>query len=277
MAGATMGTRTKQPDGNKEENDRLDLYHHIQTLSLDGELHLAPIGDNPQRILDVGTGTGIWAIDMGDKYPSAEILGNDISPIQPNLVPPNVKFEVDDLEEEWVYSTKFDYIHVRYLACSIRDWPKLMRQCFKFLKPDFDTRFYTKGGEFTKDTKLSQWADKVADGLRKFGAEPDPGPQIEGWVTEAGFQSIEARTFPFPVGTWPKDKKLKEIGAFNLVQFLDNLEALTMRIYQNAWGWRPEEVKVLCAELRKELKNPKMLLQHNYYVVWGQKPLNAVD
>lgn len=34
-----------------EENDRLDLYHHIQTLSLGGELHLAPIGDNPQRIL----------------------------------------------------------------------------------------------------------------------------------------------------------------------------------------------------------------------------------
>lgn len=72
-----------------------------------------------------------WAIDMGDKYPSAEILGNDISPIQPTLVPPNVKFEVDDLEEEWVYSTKFDYIHVRYLACSIRDWPKLMQQCFR--------------------------------------------------------------------------------------------------------------------------------------------------
>ena len=68
---------------------------------------------------------------MGDKYPSAEILGNDISPIQPTLVPPNVKFEVDDLEEEWVYSTKFDYIHVRYLACSIRDWPKLVRQCYK--------------------------------------------------------------------------------------------------------------------------------------------------
>lgn len=30
-----------------------------------GELHLAPIGSNPQRILDLGTGTGIWAMDMG--------------------------------------------------------------------------------------------------------------------------------------------------------------------------------------------------------------------
>ena len=117
----------------KEENDRLDLYHHIQTLRLDGELHLAPIGPEPQRVLDLATGTGIWAIDFGDKYPTAEVLGNDISPIQPSLVPPNVKFEVDDLEDEWVYSTKFDYIHARYLCCSIRDWPKLMRQAFKYV------------------------------------------------------------------------------------------------------------------------------------------------
>jgi len=49
------------------ENDRLDLYHHIQTLRLGGELHLAPIGDHPQRVLDLGTGTGIWAIDFADK------------------------------------------------------------------------------------------------------------------------------------------------------------------------------------------------------------------
>lgn len=52
--------RLVQTDKAQEENDRLDLYHHIQTLSLGGELHLAPIGDNPQRILDVGTGTGMY-------------------------------------------------------------------------------------------------------------------------------------------------------------------------------------------------------------------------
>jgi len=69
----------------ESEADRLDLFHHIMSLRLDGELHWAPIGDSPQRILDIGTGTGIWAIDMGDKYPSAEILGNDLSAIQPTL------------------------------------------------------------------------------------------------------------------------------------------------------------------------------------------------
>ncbi|KAF2713866.1 S-adenosyl-L-methionine-dependent methyltransferase [Pleomassaria siparia CBS 279.74] len=268
-----------------EENDRLDLCHHVVTLRLDGKLHLAPIGQEPGRVLDIGTGTGIWAIDFGDKYPTAEVLGNDLSPIQPSLIPPNVRFEIDNLEDQWVYSSKFDYIHSRYLACSIKNWPRLMEQAFKFTKPggwvefqDFDTGFYTStNGEYSRDGIIGQWADKIADGLRKFGVEPDPGAKIENWVREAGFTNIVAKTLPFPVGTWPKDKTLKEVGAFNLIQFLDNLEGMTLGIYTSAWGWDPSEIKVLCAQLRSAFKDPKMRIQNNMYIIYAQKPLDAVD
>jgi len=34
------------------------MKHHEFMLITDFRLHLSPIGDNPQRILDVGTGTG---------------------------------------------------------------------------------------------------------------------------------------------------------------------------------------------------------------------------
>lgn len=46
-------------------------------------------------------------------------------------VPQNVQFEVDDIEEDWLYKSPFDLIHARYLAGSIRDWPRLFRQAFQ--------------------------------------------------------------------------------------------------------------------------------------------------
>ena len=48
----------------ESENDRLDMTHELCLLMLQRKLYLAPI-KNPQRVIDLGTGTGIWAIDFG--------------------------------------------------------------------------------------------------------------------------------------------------------------------------------------------------------------------
>lgn len=70
--------------------------HAMFSIVYDNKLHLAPIGSTPQRILDLGAGSGIWCIEMGDMYPSADILGVDLSANMPEWVPPNVHFEVED-------------------------------------------------------------------------------------------------------------------------------------------------------------------------------------
>ncbi len=76
-------------------------------------------------MLDVGTGTGIWAIDFADEHPESEVIGTDLSPIQPSFVPPNLRFEIDDVEDEWIFKNKFDFIHCRMLTGSIADWPRV--------------------------------------------------------------------------------------------------------------------------------------------------------
>ncbi|KAL1966220.1 hypothetical protein VTN77DRAFT_4772 [Rasamsonia byssochlamydoides] len=114
------------------ESDRLDMIHKMTLTIMERKLFLAPIGPAPQRVIDIATGTGIWAIDFADQYPSAEVIGNDLSPTQPFMVSPNLKFLVDDIEAEWVYENNpFDFIHARYLAYSIKGYNKLLRQCFK--------------------------------------------------------------------------------------------------------------------------------------------------
>src|SRR5450432_1365299 len=109
------------------------MIHHIWRLILNGDLFRAPISRNVQRVLDIGTGTGIWAIDFADEFPSAQVIGNDLSPIQPSFLPPNCAFEIDDCENSWPYKLDqgFDFIHIRSMAGSITDWPKLFRQAYK--------------------------------------------------------------------------------------------------------------------------------------------------
>ena len=60
----------------------LDLQHHLCKLTLHGRSHLAPLR-NPKNVLDFGTGTGIWAIEFAEEFPDANVLGTDLSPIQP--------------------------------------------------------------------------------------------------------------------------------------------------------------------------------------------------
>ena len=67
----------------QQELERIDLKHHIAMLLSGGNLHLAPLV-NPKRILDIGTGTGIWAIEMAEQYSDSEIVGTDLSPVQPS-------------------------------------------------------------------------------------------------------------------------------------------------------------------------------------------------
>jgi hypothetical protein len=68
-------------------------------VKLFGErLYFAPLSRRapPVNILDIATGTGDWAIKMGDLFPETEVVATDLSPIQPRKVPPNVNFYVED-------------------------------------------------------------------------------------------------------------------------------------------------------------------------------------
>lgn len=49
----------------EQEQERLDLLHHVYVhLACEGKLHFPPFKPDGARILDMGTGTGMWAIEM---------------------------------------------------------------------------------------------------------------------------------------------------------------------------------------------------------------------
>lgn len=73
-------------------------------------------------------------MDFGDLHPDAEVIGNDLSPIQPQWVPPNVKFRVEDVEDPWVYEKdSFDYVHSRSMIGSIKSWEDYTKTIFEYV------------------------------------------------------------------------------------------------------------------------------------------------
>lgn len=85
---------------------------------LNGKLFFAPL-DNPSHVLDIGTGTGIWAKEFARKYPTSTVIGTDISVIQTaSEKPDNLYFVREDSEDdEWKFGHLFDYIHWRMSEC----------------------------------------------------------------------------------------------------------------------------------------------------------------
>lgn len=255
------------------EQDRMDLQHEMYKRAVSGRLHLAPLlpaaDMKEKRILDIGTGTGIWCVEMAEQYPDAEVIGNDFSPVQPTFVPRNCKFEVDDVEAPWTHARPFDYIHSRFLAGAIADWPGLIRRCKDALVPggwiefqDGNFLTYSEDGS-SRGSWLERWNEDFVHAARMAGRTTQPGLELEKWIREAGFEDVHHEKFRLPLGVWPKDKQLKEVGAFNLVQLREGLEGFSLALFTRVLGWSPDEVQVLLSKVRKDLDNRNIHAQND--------------
>ncbi|KAL1982371.1 hypothetical protein VTN96DRAFT_1402 [Rasamsonia emersonii] len=263
----------------EEEQDRIDLLHHIYLLVLGGRLHLAPIGRNLQRVLDLGTGTGIWAIQFADEYPSAQVIGTDLSPIQPPWVPPNCTFEIDDFEKDWLFKTKFDFIHGRELEGCIADTDRLFRQAFDHLKPGgyfeldaFYAYWLSDDDTASKATNSQACSKMLREAAEKFGKSFEMVPLWREKMEKVGFVDVRESAFKIPVGPWPKDPKMKEIGRFQQIQQIQAVESYAPVLLSRVLGWSSAEREALVAKVCTELKDRSLHLYAPMYFVYGRKP-----
>ncbi|KAF4125428.1 23S rRNA U2552 (ribose-2'-O)-methylase RlmE/FtsJ [Geosmithia morbida] len=267
----------------EQELERMDIAHTKYFALLEKHHFFAPIGDNPQRILDLGCGTGIWSIDVADKYPGAQVVGVDIAPTQLEWVPPNCSFELDDIEQPWTWKeNSADFIFSRDLITAIRDFPKLIDQCYKHLKPGGWIEYHCitgvlgcDDGTIPKDSTFQKFSDCLRDSCIAFGTPVDDPTRWKQQFTDRGFESVTEKIYKLPTAPWAKDQRLKLIGAWEQHNLLTNLEGLVMRIFNKGLGWTEEQTAVFLAHLRQDIRSNKMHGWWPYYIVYGQKPLSG--
>ncbi|KAK2009648.1 S-adenosyl-L-methionine-dependent methyltransferase [Colletotrichum eremochloae] len=269
----------------ERENERLDMQHEIVTYTLDGELGLAPPCHEDAkvgRVLDVGTGTGIWAIDFGEMHPEAEVLGVDLTPPKQDFVPPNVKFEVDDVEEEWIYSRPFEYIHSRFMNASIANWKEYIKNCYDNLTPggylevmENQADPVSDDGTFPKDCAIAKYVEGLQEASEKIGRVFVDITKLKGIMEEVGFVDVELRRYKWPMNTWPKDERYKTLGLWCLENFRDALEAVCMALFTRVLNWSSEEVTIFLIDVRKDLHNTSYHAYFNVYCLVGRKPEDA--
>jgi len=262
----------------------LDIQHHCWRLALAGKLFIAPVSSDVHNVIDIGTGGGQWAIEFADKYPSANVIGTDLSPIQPEWTPPNCSWLVDNAEQEWVFDTKFDFIHSRMLMMGIHDWPKYFQQAWENLKPGGWVEVqeplfpigYVDDGNITADSPCLLWSNYIKDAAAKDGIDTlAPQQHFRTYLEKQGFVNIREQKVVWPCGPWSKGNREKVLGHW----VLENTKIFlggTVMLFTKRLGWTKEAVDELVVKVKADMDNKKSHYFWEFYIYSAQKPEDHV-
>ena len=194
------------------------------------------------------------------RYPSAQVIGSDLSPIQPEFVPPNCFFEVEDVEDEWTYSQKFDFIHGRLLVSCFKNPRGVLEQAFNALTPGGylemqDADFPMRSVDNTLiGTALWEWNMCIVEGAAAAGRPWTNVGKYKQWMEEIGFVDVKDELQYWPINTWPRDPHLKKVGLWFQHDLLEGLYS-TRAILTRGLGWSNERVEVFLVDVRNAINN----------------------
>ncbi|KAI8962604.1 S-adenosyl-L-methionine-dependent methyltransferase [Daldinia sp. FL1419] len=268
----------------EQQLQSIDITHHYLTLLLEDRLFIAPIPDNVQSVLDIGTGSGIWSIDFAEQYPHAQVIGTDLSPMQSNWVPPNVRFELEDCTQPWSWDEgSFDFVHLRYLFGAIPNWNEFLAQAYRTTKPggwvqscETEVIIQSDDGSIPPNSAYATFWNKVYGEIGgKVGKSFKPLTHNvqESAFRAAGFREIKVYDYKLPVGPWPTDHRMSEVGQYVQLTLLNDLEGYTLMPWNTVMGENAPGFKENVSQMKRELRNKRFHGYMSTRYVFGQKPL----
>jgi SAM-dependent methyltransferase len=224
------------------------------------------------------SGTGIWAIEFSNQYPNSSVTGTDLSAIQPTYLPPNCSFIIDDAEDPWAFSHKFDYIHGRALLSCFRNPREVFKSAFENLVPGGylelqDAIFPFKYiGDTPVDSDLYKWSQIVTEGAAKSGRPWTNAQYYRQWMEELGFENVVEKFYYWPTSQWAKGKYFKEVAMYWQEDLLQGIEGMSLKV-MTLLGWKADDIREFLVKVKEDVKNKDIHAYLSIVVVYGRKPM----
>ncbi|PHH90737.1 hypothetical protein CDD83_2777 [Cordyceps sp. RAO-2017] len=263
-----------------EELNRLDIFHKFFLVARKDAVcsHSLNLG-RTARVLDLGTGTGIWAINVAEESEHVpEIMAVDINRIQPALIPRGMMTMQFDIEEPSWDSLMWncDLIHLRMLFGSIQTdlWPDTYRKIFEHLAPGTGTVEHVEidwvprwehSGEFPENSAFKEWSDAFLKALDLFNRSARVSTHhTRHMIEQAGFCDFQEQTIRCYVNPWSANSWEQETARWFNLGLKHCLEAMSLMPMIERLRMTAEQVNDLCARVKEE--NTK-LRYHGYCTI----------
>lgn len=190
----------------QEEQGRLDYQHAVMSLTL-GNHYLAPLPPQVRTIVDVGTGTGIWAAEMARLFPESLVVGLDLDAALLSLTAPNnCLLRVGNILTGLPLPDQFaDFVHQRFLVFAIPDahWPQVIEELVRVTQiggwievVETDARVQAAGAA---TRQVFGWIETLRQAR---GLQGTWVPRLGELLQREGVEQIETQTIPLRIGPW---------------------------------------------------------------------------
>lgn len=152
---------------------------------------------------------------------------------------------------------------------------------------EFEYAPYADDDSMPPNYALREMLDLVTAGLRTMSidlrrARPSsysssfPSPSsLDAALAAAGFEDVSVRQIKVPIGAWPKDAFLRNLGLCWQANIAEGLQGITLRPLGRGLGWETERIEVFLAEVRRALADRTVHAYMNLFVFCGQKPVGG--
>ncbi|MGE5333977.1 MAG: class I SAM-dependent methyltransferase [Nitrososphaerota archaeon] len=258
-----------------QEINRLDFQHYMLRYALRGN-YAAPIG-TPASILDVGSGTGRWAMEMAAYFPDTNVVATDIV-VPPEQAAQPAGMGLDRRPENYTFvpgnvlnglsfaDGSFDFVHMRLLIFAIPEasWPKVVNELVRVTRPGGWIELVETGPQQNGGPAMDMIVDWVTQASQRRGVNPLIGPRVADFLAGAGAVNVNRRDIALPVGAYGgRIGKMAETDIFGVMGGVKPLVT--------AQGIASDEAYTAAlTQARADINRFRCTLP--FYLAYGQRP-----